>query len=477
MEQEFRMPDLGEGLAEAEVVRWLVAEGEEIRLNQLVAEVETAKAIVELPSPYAGTVTRRAVAEGQSVAVGAVLLAVDGANAERPQSPDLSTPLGDGGQTARDVQVVAGETGTGGVRADLVNHAAEPQEVANLVGTGPRASTGRVRGLRQLASAARERVATGADHQTPAGPRSPAAPPVRKYAKDHGLDLAHVKGSGPGGRILRSDLTRPLARGGEASDPANDPSESRSGSPQAPLEDQSGRDFGEVEQGERIPLTPLRRTAAAQMTLSATTIPQATAFLTLDATAILGLRERLRLLPQAQGTKLTPLAVISRSVCAAIAAYPLMNASLIDEGHTVLVHPGVHLGIATNTPFGLLVPTIRDAQRCGVIELAAAIERAAARARDRVSSVEELTGATFTITNVGALGIEAGAALVNPPQSAILAVGRIVERPWVAEGAVVVRPVMTLGVSFDHRVIDGAYAGNFLTHLQRVLEHPELLVA
>jgi 2-oxoisovalerate dehydrogenase E2 component (dihydrolipoyl transacylase) len=437
-EREFKLPDLGEGLTDGEVVRWLVAEGDAIELNQPIVEIETAKAVVEIPAPYAGTVVKLHAVEGDSLDVGAPLISVDTAGGAAPAA-------------------VAAEP--------------EPEQElqATLVGPGERQQVRR----RRIGHA---RSANGPATTTPgpAGQRPRATPPVRRYAKDRGVDLAALVGTGRDGRITREDVDGALdgaqdgARVG-AQDGAR--VGARPAAAVAPA--RQPRDRGE----ERIPVRGTRRQIAAAMTASAFSIPHVTEFLTVDATRLMELRERLRALPAADGLKLTPLAVVARALCAAVRSYPLMNSSWDEAAGDIVVKGRVNLGIATDTPTGLLVPNIKDADTLGILDLSRELTRLTELARERKATPSDLTGGTITITNVGGFGVETGTPIINKPECAILATGLIALRPWVVDGQLAVRQLMTTSVSFDHRIVDGAYAAQFLAHLRDLLEDPALLSA
>jgi 2-oxoisovalerate dehydrogenase E2 component (dihydrolipoyl transacylase) len=438
-EREFKLPDLGEGLTDGEVVRWLVAEGDAITLNQPIVEVETAKAVVEIPAPYAGTVVKLHAAEGESLDVGAPLISVDTAGGASAPAAAQAAPA----------------------------VAAEPdptQELqATLVGPGERQQVRR----RRIGGHARSANGPATTTPGPAGQRPRATPPVRRYAKDRGVDLAALVGTGRDGRITREDVDGALDG---AQDGARDGA--LPAAAVAPAARQP-RDRGE----ERIPVRGTRRQIAAAMTASAFSIPHVTEFLTVDATRLMELRERLRALPAADGLKLTPLAVVARALCAAVRSYPLMNSSWDEAAGDIVVKGRVNLGIATDTPTGLLVPNIKDADTLGILDLSRELTRLTELARERKATPSDLTGGTITITNVGGFGVETGTPIINKPECAILATGLIAPRPWVVDGQLAVRQLMTTSVSFDHRIVDGAYAAQFLAHLRDLLEDPALLSA
>jgi 2-oxoisovalerate dehydrogenase E2 component (dihydrolipoyl transacylase) len=434
-EREFKLPDLGEGLTDGEVVRWLVAVGDAIALNQPIVEIETAKAVVEIPAPYAGTVVKLHAGEGESLDVGAPLISVDTAGGSAPATAAA---------TAAPAPVAAAPE-------------PEPELQATLVGPGERQQVRR----RRIGGHARSANGPATTAPAPAAQRPRATPPVRRYAKDRGVDLTALVGTGRDGRITREDVDGALDGGQVGGRPAAAP---------AALQP---RDRGE----ERIPVRGTRRQIAAAMTASAFSIPHVTEFLTVDATRLMELRERLRALPAADGLKLTPLAVVARALCAALRSYPLMNSSWDDDAQEIVVKGRVNLGIATDTPTGLLVPNIKDADTLGILDLSRELTRLTALARERKAAPADLTGGTITITNVGGYGVETGTPIINKPECAILATGLIAPRPWVVDGQLAVRQLMTTSVSFDHRIVDGAYAAQFLAHLRDLLEDPALLSA
>jgi 2-oxoisovalerate dehydrogenase E2 component (dihydrolipoyl transacylase) len=456
-ERDFKLPDLGEGLTDAEVVRWLVAEGDAISLNQPIVEVETAKAMVEIPAPYGGTITRLHAKEGDSVEVGSPLISVDT------------------GEAAGANGSVLGEAGPG---------EEAPQRQATLVGPGERPQVRRRRAARggraqgdgngpaaavTAPPAAAEAVPVAPPEEEPvpapagaATARPMATPPVRKYAKDRGIDLDGLEGTGKDGRITHQDVDRALSPA-----EAEPPAEAGTGVPRLAR-----------ERGERtIAVTGTRKQIAAAMVASKFSIPHVTEFLTVDATSLMALRARLKALPAAADVRLTPLAIVARAVCAAVRQFPMMNSAWDEQGGQIVVKDYVHLGIATDTQNGLLVPNVKDADMLGILDLAREIGRVTELARDRRAGVADLTGGTITITNVGGFGVESGTPIINKPECAIIATGLIAERPWVVDGQLAVRQVMTTSVSFDHRIVDGAYAAHFLATLRDLLEDPVLLLA
>jgi pyruvate dehydrogenase E2 component (dihydrolipoamide acetyltransferase) len=288
---------------------------------------------------------------------------------------------------------------------------------------------------------------------------------VRKYAKDRGVDLAQLEGTGKDGRITREDVDRALSTAGL--EPLEAPAASALGVARL------SRDRVE----RTIPVTGTRKQIAAAMVASKFSIPHVTEFMTVDATNLMALRARLRELPAAADVRVTPLAIVARAVCGAVRQFPLMNSSWDDQASQIVVKEYVNLGIATDTRSGLLVPNVKDADMLGILDLAREIARLSDLARERRAGVADLTGGTITITNVGGFGVETGTPIINKPECAVIATGTIAPRPWVVDGELAVRQLMTISVSFDHRIVDGAYAAGFLAMLRDLLEDPVLLVA
>ena len=434
-EREFKLPDLGEGLTDGEVVRWLVHEGDTITLNQPIVEVETAKAVVEIPAPYAGRVTKLHAAEGESLDVGAPLLSVE-----------------------TDSGAAAPAAGEPGVEGFATPEAEEPASQATLVGPGERQQARRRRAA--APAAARASLAPVGNGRQQAATRPLATPPVRKYAKDHGVDLALVGGTGKDGRITREDVDRALQ-------PAAEPAAALAG-PSAAARERTE---------ERVGVRGTRKATAAAMVASAFTSPHVTEFLTVDATALVELRARLKALPQAEGVRITPLPLVAKALCVALRQFPMMNSTWDEPAGEIVVKHYVNLGIATDTPTGLLVPNVKDADTLGILDLAREIGRLTELARQRKVTPADLAGGTITITNVGGFGVETGTPIINRPECAIVATGLIAPRPWVLDGQLAVRELMTTSVSFDHRIVDGAYAARFLAHLRDLLEDPALIAA
>ena len=404
--REFPLPDVGEGLTEAEIVGWRISVGDEIAVNQPIVDIETAKAVVELPSPFTGRVTALLVAPGAVVPVGTPILAVEVSDRE---------PV--------------------------------------LVGYGVGHEQGRRRRLRGAG-----RVESAAPQQevgfVPSG-KPMAKPPVRALARELGVDLARVSPTGPHGDITRDDVRR--AASGNASSPA-------------PIAERPVR-------GERIPVRGVQRQMAQAMVRSMATAPHVTEWVDVDVSATMALVKRLRAEPEFADARVTPLTIAASAVIHAIRRTPIVNSSWIDlpDGSAEIeLYPFVNLGLAVASPRGLVVPNVRDAASLSLSGLARAITELTERAREgRLTPADSVEG-TITITNIGVFGVDGGTPILNPGEAAILATGRIVDRPWAVDGALAVRPVMQLSLAFDHRVVDGASGSAFLADVAAYLHQPPL---
>lgn len=435
MKQEFLLPDLGEGLTEAEIVAWHVAVGDDVKLNQTLAEVETAKAVVELPSPYAGKVSVLHAAAGESVNVGAPLIVfeIEGAEpaADAPAAPEGAQP--------------------------------------NLVGYGAAPSTGRparrARGgavesaPEPAVNAAIQRELEG-DLPVAAQERPRSTPPVRKYAKDRGVDIALVAATIGDRFVTRADVDAFLGGGGAVAGAAV----ASAASKPAPLRTPGQRET-------RIPIKGVRKFTAEAMVQSAFTAPHVTTFQHVDVTATMELVASLRA-DRTVESKVGPLVVAAKAICLALSRTPSLNAKWDDAAGEIVHYHYVDLGIAAATDRGLVVPNIRDAQKMTLTELADAIAELTETARAGKTSPAELAGGTFSITNFGALGMDAGTPILPPGQVGIMGLGNTRRQPWEYKGEIALRQVMTLSLSFDHRVADGAEAARFLKDVASILEEP-----
>lgn len=472
MNAEFRLPDLGEGLPEAEIVQWLVAEGDEVTLNQPIAEVETAKAIVELPSPFAGTVQTLHAAAGDVVAVGSPLIVI--------AVPGDEPAATSGGDAAR------GDAANGNTVAE---DAAEPERaIPNLVGYGaaPRAA-GRPqrravrRGAATAGAGGRSGLAASDTAVLDAAPhdvvdstppldvrheRPRSTPPVRQLAKNLGVDLALVEASGVTGVIRRDDVERFAARLA----PATVTSAPQSSAQVAA--GAGGRHARTTERETRTPIRGVRKATAAAMVRSAFTAPHVTCFLEVDVTETTRLIAGLRADPRLAEHRIGLLAVAAKAVCLALRAEPSLGSSWDDEAGEIVTHHYVNLGIAAATERGLIVPNIPDAEQLTLPQLADAIRDLAAMARAGRATPASLTGGTFSITNFGVFGVDAGTPILNPPEAGILGLGTVRRRPWEFEGEIALRDIVTLSLSFDHRLVDGEQGARFLAAVGDVLREP-----
>ena len=445
--ETFPLPDVGEGLTEAEIVNWLVAPGDEVALNQVVCEIETAKSLVELPSPFEGVVTELLAEVGQTVPVGEAILRIrTGAGA----AGDGDASTGSAGSSGSgDAASASGEDrplGATGASDSLP--ADEGGAVLVGYGTVAPAKSRRRGGVRSSSNAA-----TGAADAAPAA-SVVAKPPIRKLAKDLGVDLRELVGTGRGGEILRDDVLRATARDGlfrEASKPQ------------------------ELEQREhRFPVKGVRKVIAENMVASKFSAPHVSVFVDVDATRTMEFVKRLKTSSQFEGVKVSPLLIFAKALLWAVRRNPEVNAQWTDD--EIIVKNYVNLGIAAATPRGLVVPNIKDAQNLSLIELAEAIQQLTETARLGRTQPAEMQHGTITITNFGVFGMDFGTPILNRDEVAILAMGSIKQKPWVVEGQVLPRYVTTVGGSFDHRVVDGDVVSKFVADVASVLEEPALLL-
>lgn len=450
---EFRLPDLGEGLAEAEVVQWLVAPGDEVALNQTLAEVETAKAVVELPSPYEGRVTVLHAGAGETVLVGAPLIAFEVAGsdgASKPQSPS---------EEAR---------GEEKAQPNLVGYGAAPSSAGRPARRARRTEAApRAADIAVLEAAPHDASPRASVETTVERPRS--TPPVRAYAKRRGIDLALVAAV-VGDRVITRDDIDDYGRRIDGAAPdvvphpvPDDVSDAVSGTA-------SGARDGRRE--TRVPIRGVRKHTAAAMVESAFTAPHVTIFHTVDVTATMELLASLKEDRALTEHRIGPLAVVAKAVCLALGRAPELNARWEAGSGEIVRYDYVDLGIAAATERGLIVPHIRDAQTLTLVELADALGSLAATARSGRTSPAELLGGTFSISNIGVFGVDAGTPILPPGQSGILAVGAVRRQPWEYRGEIALRQMMTLSLSFDHRLVDGAEGARFLRDVADVLEQP-----
>lgn len=440
---EFRLPDLGEGLTEAEVVQWLVAPGDTVSLNQTLAEVETAKAVVELPSPYEGVVSTLHAEAGETVAVGSPLIAFDVEGAEEPP--------------------VATSPGEEKAQPNLVGYGAAPSASGRPARRARRAGGANpVTDTAVLEAAPHDASPTVSVETIVERPRS--TPPVRAYAKRLGIDLALVAASAGDRVITRDDIDEHAARVGIRADEKVAP---RS----VPLPDSAAALHERVRE-TRIPIRGVRKHTAAAMVESAFTAPHVTVFHTVDVTATMELLASLKEDRGLSAHRIGPLAVVAKAVCLALTRTPGLNARWDESAGEIVQYHYVDLGIAAATERGLIVPNIRDADALTLVDLADALKALAETARSGKTSPAELSGGTFSISNIGVFGIDAGTPILPPGQSGILAVGAVRRQPWEYRGEIALRQMMTLSLSFDHRLVDGAEGARFLRDVADVLEEP-----
>jgi pyruvate dehydrogenase E2 component (dihydrolipoamide acetyltransferase) len=453
---EFPLPDVGEGLTEAEIVSWKVAPGDEIIVNQVLVEIETAKSLVELPSPFAGTVTQLLVDEGMTVEVGTPIIAVQSAGG----SVELTAP-GSGEDEAQGTTSDIASSDTASAVADTASTIASEEDKpgAVLVGYG---SAGHVSSRRRKGAqpAKNDAAATAASKPRPASVpaafASPiiAKPPIRKLAKDLGVELAEVVATGLAGETTREDVIRHAS--------------------QASVFRNIETPLWGGDREERIPVKGVRKATAKAMVHSAFTAPHVSVFSDVDATRTMEFVKRLKNSTDFAGVRVSPLLIMAKAVNWAVRRNPTVNSSWTDK--EIVVHHYVNLGIAAATPRGLIVPNVKDAQDLSLLDLAKALEALTITARDGKTQPAEMSNGTITITNIGSYGMDTGTPIINPGEAAIIALGSIKLKPWVVDGEVRARYVTTVGASFDHRIVDGDVASRFVADLASVLEEPALLL-
>lgn len=495
MSQIFNLPDVGEGLTEAEILSWKVSPGDTVDINDVLVEIETAKSVVELPSPYAGTVEQVLVAEGETVDVGTPIIAISGGE---------DSPADDTAQAARErVAYTSPEPSEGGTalvgsgpKADPVKRRARkrpapagqaparpaaPVEPAPAPSAQPASQTAdqaRIPLLSNLSERAGKLLEEGMEALRPhlpgavqaqrsegAVPRRQtlAKPPVRKAAQDMGIDLAKVTPTGDQGQVTKRDLLNYAAH--LALEETEAPTTPDS------FWIPAGKGGDRIE---RIKVRGVRKATAKAMVTSAFSAPHVSIFVDVDATRTMEFVKRLKTSPQFEGIKVTPLLILAKAVIWATARNPQVNSTWTDT--EIQIKHFMNLGIAAATPRGLMVPNIKDAQDMNLRELAIALNELTARAREGLTQPAEMANGTMTITNIGSLGIDTGTPIINPGESAILAFGTIKQKPWVVDGEVIPRWITTLGGSFDHRVVDGDLSARFLADVASILEEPALLL-
>lgn len=470
MAQTFTLPDLGEGLTEADLVAWHVAEGDTVEIDQIVAEVETAKSVVEIPSPFEGTVLKLYGAPGETMVVGDSLITVGEAGESAGDDGGSGADAGaevirEGAQSYREEERAG--TGSGNV---LIGYGTSEDE-----GGARRRRRGRRRGA-ESASAPDAAPAAQQESQQQGEDVAPRVinPLVRKLARDNGVDISSVKGTGPEGLIMRADVQVAIDGGAQSAQHTSGAvlgNEAASASQGAGAGELDARTGLTVE--SRTPMTGVRKVVAETMSRSRREIPEATVWVDVDATELLEWRKKLK--PNAEGRVPGVLSLIGRFVTAGLMQVPELNARIdeLEDGTSEIVRfDGVNLGIAAQTDRGLVVPAVADAQKLSARELDAAIGELVKTARDGKCTPNELMRGTFTLNNYGVFNVDGSAAIINHPQVAIMGLGRIKERPWVVDGEIVVRSIMELTLAFDHRVCDGGAASEFLRYVADAIENP-----
>ena len=430
---EFPLPDVGEGLTEAEIVSWKVAPGDRVAVNQVVCEIETAKSLVELPSPFEGTVEAILAQEGDTVLVGSPIISV------RDDSPEAPAPAVD----------------TTSIESDVESTVSPAEDVPeNLVGYG--ATQGPAPARRRRYVSADEAPTSDKSVKTPLQESVPvlAKPPVRKLASDLGVDLSQVSPSGVGGEIVREDV---LSHADQAK----------------VFRSVKVAGWSDVEE-ERIPVKGVRKAIAQAMVRSMFSAPHVSVFVDVDATRTMEFVKRLKASPEFAGIRISPLLVMVKAMIWAVQRNPTVNSTWTDE--EIIVHHYVNMGVAAATPRGLIVPNVKNAHALSLRELAVALESMTVTAREGKTAPEDMAGGTITITNLGSFGVDTGTPILNPGEVSIVALGTIKPKPWVVDGEVLSRMVTTVAASFDHRVVDGDVASRFVADVASVMEEPALLL-
>lgn len=465
MSFEFPLPDVGEGLTEADIVAWKVAPGDNVTVNQILVEIETAKSLVELPSPQAGTVGALLVEEGQTIEVGTPIIRFGG-----DDSSAEAAPASAGAPASNSEENPADESGEADGGATLVGYGAKetsskrrPRKGASVPAPAAAAAPAAPAAEATPPAPAAAPATPAQPASAPASPSKPLAkPPVRKLAKDLGVDLSQVTPTGPRGEVTRDDVHAAANQTTAPTAGATAPAAA------------SASDQGALE--ERIPFKGVTKMMAKAMVDSAFTMPHVTEFLDVDVTETMAMVRRLKSTKfLGEDVKVSPLLIVAKAVAWAVGRNPRINSCL--EGDDIVVKKYVNLGIAAATPRGLIVPNIKNAQAMGLGELAQGIQDLTALARSGKTPPADQAGGTITITNVGVFGVDAGTPIINPGEAAILAFGQVRKKPWVVGDEIVPREITTLSVSADHRVVDGEIISKFLADVGRGLEDPTLMLA
>jgi pyruvate dehydrogenase E2 component (dihydrolipoamide acetyltransferase) len=465
--KRFKLPDVGEGLTEAEIIKWHVHPGDAVEVNQTIVEIETAKAVVELPCPYEGVVAELLVGEGETVDVGVPIIAVDIAPGDATtvvggeQDPESYQNLGPGEEQPAEPDSTPEQP-----KSASTPEKRQPVLVGYGVKAGATKRRPRKRGGTESApaepapaeSAPGESASAEPVRAEPGRVAVLAKPPVRKLARDLGVDLTTLTGTGPQGSISREDVQAAAAR-----EPAVAAMPARTG--------------GDESREERIPVKGVRKHTATAMVRSAFTAPHVTEFLQVDVTEMMAAVPRLRALPDFAEVKVSPLLLVARAVLTAVRRYPMINSAWDEQSQEIVVKHYVNLGIAAATDRGLIVPNVKNAHELSLPELAAALQQLTETARAGKAQPADLSGGTITITNVGVFGVDTGTPILTPGEVAILAFGQVRDMPWVHEGEIKIRKVTTLALSFDHRVVDGELGSAVLRDIGAMLEDPLRMLA
>jgi 2-oxoisovalerate dehydrogenase E2 component (dihydrolipoyl transacylase) len=451
----FDLPDVGEGLTEAEIVSWKVNVGDTVSVNQIIVEIETAKSLVELPCPFAGVVTQLLANEGDTVNVGSPIIGVE-------VSVATAAVAAGSAPTSMHSAVAQNAANTEAIEtiSEVSSSGAEEKPEPNLVGYGVSAAapSRRRRGAAPVAAAASLANATapGTDliSVVPTADVVLAKPPIRKLAKDMNVDIAKVKATGVSGEVTREDV---LAAAQVASVFKN----------QTTPEPKTERE-------ERIPVKGVRKAIATAMVQSAFTAPHVSIFVDVDATRTMEYVKRLKASADFAGVKVTPLLIMAKAMIWAARRNPTVNSTWTDT--EIIVHNYVNFGVAAATPRGLIVPNVKDADKMSMLELAMALEKLAATAREGKTTPADMANGTITVTNIGVFGVDTGTPILNPGEVGIVALGSIRPKPWVVDNEILIRQVTTIGATFDHRVVDGDVASRFVQDVASVIEEPALLL-
>lgn len=440
----FDLPDVGEGLTEAEIVSWKVKVGDTVSVNQIIVEIETAKSLVELPCPFAGTVAQLMAAEGDTVNVGSPIIAVSVSQLTAAAATSLHEAVTEAIATVQDVAATA---------------STEEKPQPTLVGYGVSAATAsrrRKTTAGQVPSVVVPAAAPATDliAVVPGGDTVLAKPPIRKLAKDMNVDINKVKPTGASGEVTREDVMN-------ASQVASVFKNQTTPQPKS-------------EREERIPVKGVRKAIANAMVQSAFTAPHVSIFVDVDATRTMEYVKRLKASADFAGVKVTPLLIMAKAMIWAVRRNPSVNSTWTDT--EIIIHNYVNFGVAAATPRGLIVPNIKDADKMSMLELAMALEKLAATAREGKTTPQDMQGGTITVTNIGVFGVDTGTPILNPGECGIVALGSIRPKPWVVDDQILIRQVTTIGATFDHRVVDGDVASRFVQDVASVIEEPALLL-